>query len=377
MDSGVASADGGVGAAAGVDGQEWAPLEAQNIPGDDATAGKTPLSADAGSVHDSVHSAPQRGLNGKLAREDSVSIEAAPGSAAQQMVVADEGGGWLSISTPEPPAAAAQQQWVVFEVQDTGVGIPSNSLRSLFQYYSQVQPHRPRTRSGTGLGLAICSRQAEVLGGGVGALSRAGGGSVFWFKVPLEVAAGAHAEGGVAATPAAAAAGAGGRERMDASLEQRWQAAAQPPAAAAAAPAAAPALPLAGMRILLAEDNLINRKVACRLLATLGAECATACNGREAVEAVAATAAGGAAYDAVLMDVCMPVLGGIEATQEIRAAGCQIPIVAMTANTSDRDRDECLAAGMDLFLSKPVLREALSACLKEACKSAGAGAPPK
>ncbi|PRW57078.1 hybrid sensor histidine kinase response regulator [Chlorella sorokiniana] len=123
---------------------------------------------------------------------------------------------------------------------------------------------------------------------------------------------------------------------------------------------------LAGLRVLLAEDNLINQTVAKRVLTNLGCDCRVASNGREAVIAVEEAAAAGRQFDVVLMDMCMPVLGGVEATQEIRALGCTLPIVAMTANASERDRVECIAAGMDGFLSKPVLKEQLSVAIREA-----------
>ena len=113
---------------------------------------------------------------------------------------------------------------------------------------------------------------------------------------------------------------------------------------------------------------MINRKVACRVLQSLGIECETACNGQEAVDVVAEAASGGRRLDAVLMDMCMPVMGGVEATRCIRDLGSRIPIVAMTANALDKDREECLAAGMNGFLSKPVLREQLAARILEACQ---------
>ncbi|KAK9831531.1 hypothetical protein WJX81_006368 [Elliptochloris bilobata] len=117
---------------------------------------------------------------------------------------------------------------------------------------------------------------------------------------------------------------------------------------------------LQGRRVLLAEDNLINQTVAKKMLTSLGLQCEVAANGQEAVQRVAAGAPDGRQFDVVLMDMSMPVMGGVEATQVIRRAGMALPIVAMTANASDRDRDECLAAGMDGFLSKPVLKDRLA-----------------
>jgi CheY-like chemotaxis protein len=133
---------------------------------------------------------------------------------------------------------------------------------------------------------------------------------------------------------------------------------------------------------------MINRKVACRVLQSLGIECEVASNGQEAVDAVAEMMEGarGASetstsnnnnggcgnkkIDVVLMDMCMPVMNGVEATKAIRNLGCLIPIVAMTANAEDKDKEQCLAAGMNGFLSKPVLREQLAGCIMEAkCSS--------
>ncbi len=160
-----------------------------------------------------------------------------------------------------------------------------------------------------------------------------------------------------------------------------------------------------GLRALLAEDNLINQRVASKMLALLGMQCTVVSNGADAVQevaraasmpagagaagAAAGSAAGGAAaqpsqqqqgqgqqYDIVLMDMSMPRMGGVEATQHIRAAGHNLPIVAMTANASDRDRDECAAAGMDGFLSKPVLKEQLASAIMAALRVKAPSPPP-
>jgi CheY-like chemotaxis protein len=160
-------------------------------------------------------------------------------------------------------------------------------------------------------------------------------------------------------------------------------------AVAAAASGSGPLVSsLEGVRVLVVEDNMINRKVACRVLQSLGIECEVASNGQEAVDAVAEMMEGarGASetstsnnnnggcgnkkIDVVLMDMCMPVMNGVEATKAIRNLGCLIPIVAMTANAEDKDKEQCLAAGMNGFLSKPVLREQLAGCIMEAkCSS--------
>lgn len=126
---------------------------------------------------------------------------------------------------------------------------------------------------------------------------------------------------------------------------------------------------LQGRRVLLAEDNLINQTVARKMLTGMGLECVVASNGVEAVNALCSPA--GPAFDVVLMDMMMPTMGGVQATKILRERGCPVPIVAMTANASDKDRDECLDAGMDGFLSKPVLKdrlaEAICAVLQGRC----------
>lgn len=340
------------------------------------------------------------------------------------MTIADEGNGWLSTSsaqhTPTAEELSSQGivpgsnvQWVCFEVHDTGVGIAPKSLSSLFRSYVQgdaAEMEKPRTRSGTGLGLAICGKQVMVLGGVIGALSKPGTGSVFWFKVPMLIPEEGTAVGESGVTGMKRVSSAVGLKKVGSMvainrvdsissqdsrrLENTWTTSGSdtgpasddlrsPKAGVSASTLAASSTPaakapadsssisssskVAGLRVLVAEDNMINRKVACRVLQSLGIECETACNGQEAVDVVAEAASGGRRIDAVLMDMCMPVMGGVEATRSIRALGSTIPIVAMTANALDKDKEECLASGMNGFLSKPVLREQLAACILEAC----------
>ena len=135
------------------------------------------------------------------------------------------------------------------------------------------------------------------------------------------------------------------------------------------------ALGVAGVRVLLAEDNLINQLVAKKTLGALGAKVTIVSNGAEAVAAVTGAAVGAApppgergcaAFDVVLMDMAMPVMDGVDAAAEIRRQGCTVPIVAMTANISDRDQALCREAGMDGFLSKPILKARLGRAIKRA-----------
>ncbi len=212
---------------------------------------------------------------------------------------------------------------VRFEVEDTGPGIDAETLARLFQPFTQADGSTTRRYGGTGLGLAISRMLAELMGGEIGVESRPGQGSTFWVVLPF------------GPVPAAAAL-----------------------RAVEPAPAPAPeARPAGAVRVLLVEDDPLNRYLAERFLAQCGCEVVVAENGREAVEQV-----GREAFAMVFMDCLMPVLDGYQATREIRAAehpGRRLPIVALTANAMSGDREKCLAAGMDDFVSKPVKRDDL------------------
>jgi CheY-like chemotaxis protein/anti-sigma regulatory factor (Ser/Thr protein kinase) len=215
-----------------------------------------------------------------------------------------------------------------FAVQDTGVGIPADRIHRLFNPFSQVDASTTRLYGGTGLGLSIVRRLATAMGGEAGVESREGVGSTFWFTV----------RAAVSLAPAIAA------PEQPMRIDD------------AADPAQTPAI-----RILLAEDNPVNEKVACRTLERLGYQVGIA---RHGAEAVAAWETGG--YDLILMDCQMPVLDGYEATREIRrreAAGSHIPIVALTAHAMKDDDRKCRAAGMDDYLTKPIDRARMQDCL--------------
>ncbi len=230
-----------------------------------------------------------------------------------------------------PVISESGAQWLEFAVNDTGIGISPEALNELFQPFSQADSSTTRQYGGTGLGLSIVRGLAEAMDGEVGVESAQGRGSRFWFRVPSQRAdaASAGASPAIAALPGAAVA---------------------PPAMAAAA---------RPVRIIVVEDNPTNRKVVVSMLERAGYTVLVAVNGLEAMDRVMI----GEPPDLVLMDVQMPVMDGLEATQRIRewerdeggAAGrAPVPIVALTASAYEEDRLRCLAAGMSDYLAKPV-----------------------
>jgi signal transduction histidine kinase len=220
----------------------------------------------------------------------------------------------------DPPSDGGAAQRLRLTVADTGIGIPADQIGGLFQPFRQLDASVARRFGGTGLGLAICRGLAELMGGSITVDSVPGQGSTFrveWVVRPLPEAT------VVESIPVA------------------------PPPAALQRP----------IRILVAEDNPVNQVVVGHMLRRLGLDADFARDGEEAVTAVSRTP-----YDVVLMDVQMPNVDGLTATRRIRAAGGKQPrIIAMTANAMAGDREVCLAAGMDDYLSKPVDLESLSA----------------
>ena len=241
---------------------------------------------------------------------------------------------------------------VSFTVSDSGIGIAPAKQKLVFEPFSQVDGSTTREYGGTGLGLTICRRLVILMQGEIGVTSAPGVGSVFTFTVPL-------GQTGVQASPTA--------------LPAAWRAdqgsgdgapALAPVRASTACASGADGGTAGGLRILLAEDNPVNQRLAMRLLEKLGHRVSLVDNGIDAVEHATR-----GAFDLVLMDVQMPGLDGLSATRRIRqweaAHGGQLPIVAMTARAMQGDREHCIEAGMDDYLSKPIDSARLRALLAQ------------
>ena len=227
-----------------------------------------------------------------------------------------------------------------YAVQDTGIGIPADRLDRLFRPFSQVDASTTRQFGGTGLGLAICSRLCELMGGRIGVDSAPGRGSTFWFTIP-GLATSAAVERHTPPAP--------GISAVLASVDPAEQQA------------------LAGLRVLLAEDNPVNTRLVLLLLARLGLVADVVDSGEAALERQRQEP-----YDVVLMDVQMPRMDGLDATRRIRAgeAGPARPwIVALTAHALDGDRQACLDAGADDYLAKPIGLSPLLEALRRALHS--------
>ncbi len=233
-----------------------------------------------------------------------------------------------------------------FAVVDTGIGIPRERLHTIFERFGQVDVSTTRRYGGTGLGLAIARRLSELMGGSIEVESEVGRGSTFRVLLAAETASG-RPPAAVPSRPAAAAAEL--RPRIDRHLADR--------------------LPLS---ILLAEDDAVNQQVIQQMLAFMGYRAEVAANGLEVLEALNRRS-----YDLVLMDVHMPEMDGLEATRRIRelelAAAPQI--FAMTADALLSDREKCLAAGMDGYVSKPMRIEELQAAIESLAPAEGSPEP--
>ena len=222
-----------------------------------------------------------------------------------------------------------------FEVEDSGIGISAADQAELFQPFTQVNLAETRKRGGTGLGLAISRRVVELLGGRIGVESTLGVGSVFWFEMEVDV--------------------------VEAAELSQLQAASAPERDLPPLP---PSHARRSLRILVAEDQDTNRRLALLVLEKLGYRADVAGDGQEALAAWERMN-----YDVILMDGQMPELDGYEATREIRRrearrpGGRPVQIIALTAHALTGDREKCLAAGMNGYLSKPLRQRDLEAAL--------------
>ena len=220
---------------------------------------------------------------------------------------------------------------IKFNIKDTGIGISEEGVNSLFKSYSQVSPSTTRKYGGTGLGLAISKNLSELMGGEIGVESDENIGSNFWFTVKFAKSNKTKTSEKITENP---------KEKAQISQKK--------------------------LSILLAEDNMINQKVASANLKRLGHDLDIAENGAEAIKMFKENK-----YDVILMDIQMPVMDGITATRKIREIEKSsnkkgIKIIAITANAQKEDKDTCMEAGMNAFLTKPfVAKELIQALLEK------------
>lgn len=217
---------------------------------------------------------------------------------------------------------------VPLDDSDTGIGMSQDFVAHIFDPFTQEKQDARSYYQGTGLGMTIVKELVDLMGGSISVTSELGVGSTFVVTIPFEIAP----------SP----------EQMP---DEKT----------------APEVSIAGCRLLLVEDNALNAEVAQTLLTDEGAVVTVVTDGRQAVEAVQSNPPG--TFDAVLMDVMMPVMDGMAATKAIRALersdAKTLPIIAMTANAFDEDAQKCLAAGMNAHLAKPLQMEKVKQTIAE------------
>jgi CheY-like chemotaxis protein len=211
-----------------------------------------------------------------------------------------------------------------FEVVDTGPGIAEAEQERIFDIYERTEATHVSNPDGTGLGLAICRNLAGLLGGTIGVTSTVGLGSTFWVELPLPRCS--------VPQPTQA--------NMDATLR------------------------LDGLNILVAEDNNVNQMIIARTIRSLGGRVTIVDNGLSAVDALSE-----AGWSLGLVDLYMPMLGGLDVARQLRASGIDIPLVALTASATLADEQQARAAGMDGFATKPIEREALARIIHRALRT--------
>ena len=226
-----------------------------------------------------------------------------------------------------------------FEILDTGIGMPQDKVEQLFEPFTQADSSITRRYGGTGLGLSICKKLVNLMGGAIGAENRPDGGSRFWFELTFP-----WSDQPIETSPAASS-----------------------------CPAAGPRLP--GRRILVVDDNAMNQLTAERMLRFEGAIVSKAENGRESIDLLRQDST---RFDAVLMDVQMPVMDGIETTQMLRCSLglTELPIIICSAGVQATERSKALACGANAFLAKPIDQDQLVAKLLEVMPPRASGEDP-
>ncbi len=220
-----------------------------------------------------------------------------------------------------------EDQRLLVEVIDTGIGIPADRLEAVFDSFTQADGSTNRRYGGTGLGLSISKRLVEMMDGKIGLESEPDKGSRFWFEIRLE----RGVNSGFEILSSNGQSGDAAVFRFD------------------------------GLKILVADDHPVNQKVALHVLRRLGADVSVVANGIEAVEIAQRER-----FDAILMDCHMPEMDGYEATRRLRLAQNTTPVIAMTANTLQGNREACLAAGMNGYITKPIQQTELVAAIRDA-----------
>ncbi len=240
--------------------------------------------------------------------------------------------GQVSVQMRFVPALTPR---IEFDVLDTGIGMTLAEQKSLFRPFSQANETTTRQFGGTGLGLSVCKRLSEMLGGDIVVLkSEPGAGTTFRFWIGL------------------------GPDQYSSDLRLASQAT-PPNQQTTRRPSPTPVTLPPGCRILVAEDGVDNQRLFSFILKKAGAEVTVAENGSLAVDAAIQFLQAGTPFDLIFMDMQMPVMDGYEATASLRSQGYDRPIVALTAHSMTSDRQKCLEAGCDDFLSKPIERTRL------------------